>query len=95
MVAKGMKTTEDDSESDLLDSEISKEDNALLVSKKKFSRYRNKYIQGGNSSSKRLDMRVSRTHKMMERKMRKRFWVIQAMNAITVMAKTTLQRNAC
>ncbi|XP_023748475.1 uncharacterized protein LOC111896725 [Lactuca sativa] len=56
LVAKGKKESEDDSESDLSDSEISKEDKALFVSnpkniyKKIFSRFRNKYIQGGNSS---------------------------------------------
>ncbi|KAL7596937.1 hypothetical protein Lser_V15G31429 [Lactuca serriola] len=58
LVVKGKKAYEDDSKSDLSDSEISKEDKALLASnpkkfyKKNFSRYRNKYRQGGNSNSK-------------------------------------------
>lgn len=57
LVAKGKKATEDDSEYNLLDSEISNDVKALLVSnpnkffKKNFSRYRNKDRPGGNSSS--------------------------------------------
>ena len=56
LVVKGKKTVEEDYELDLSESEISKEDKALLVSnpkkfyKKNFSRYRNKLRQGNSSS---------------------------------------------
>lgn len=61
LVAQGKKTAEEDSESDLSDSEISKKDKALMVSntnkffKKNFYRYRNKYRQGNSSSKKSRD----------------------------------------
>lgn len=49
LVAKEMKSAEEDSESKILESEISKDDKALLVSnpkkfyKKNFSRYKNNF----------------------------------------------------
>lgn len=54
LVAKGNKVTEEDSESNHLDSDISEEDRNLLASnpkkfyKKILSHFQNKYMQGGN-----------------------------------------------
>ena len=55
-VAKGKKAAEEDFESDLSESEISKEDKALLASNpKNFSRNKNKFKQGNSSSEKTRD----------------------------------------
>lgn len=80
MVAKGKKETEEDSEFDLSDSEISTEDKALLISnpkksyKKIFSRFQNKCRKGGYSSSKNnRDEGFKSSQVDEEKKMRKRF----------------------
>ncbi|KAI3523775.1 hypothetical protein L1887_02171 [Cichorium endivia] len=58
LVAKGKKTMEEDTKSDLSDSELSRVDKVLMVSnpkkffKKNFSRFRNRAKQGNSSSEK-------------------------------------------
>lgn len=88
-----MKSIFDDSESDILDDDLTKEDKALIVSNLK--KFQNEFlsIQKLIQAMRGREKKITRDFRTMKRRRRRNCWVKLHTIAITVVVRITLQRS--